>query len=277
MLLIAMYYGDDGYNSMYTCFKAIARQLEAFKLVTINGTGYRVKLHINDDYKFTCSALGHTGASSAHPCIKCVVKTMENGRSRPWIKFNDCECQHRNCSVPDPIKLNFSFSKAPIFNIDEDNIHLPFLHVLMGVFQALFRDFNRYLTHVDANGFDQAEPIYDDDFNELYDEPVFNLEDIMYSEADELSDSADYQEYANDLAAAVPDSSEAFTRFIALFNHNLKRIGAKATKYWMTFSGNNVPKILEHLDKLFDGVIKSTKMQGFYKAFAALRDCLEGQ
>uniref|UniRef100_A0AC35U940 Bifunctional polynucleotide phosphatase/kinase n=1 Tax=Rhabditophanes sp. KR3021 TaxID=114890 RepID=A0AC35U940_9BILA len=75
--------------------------------------------------------------------------------------------------------------------------------------------------------------------------------------------------YANDLAAAVPDSSEAFTKFIALFNHDLKRIGAKATKYWMTFSGTNLSKILEHLYKLFDGVIKSTKMQGFYKA---LRD-----
>uniref|UniRef100_A0AC35UD27 LAGLIDADG_2 domain-containing protein n=1 Tax=Rhabditophanes sp. KR3021 TaxID=114890 RepID=A0AC35UD27_9BILA len=81
MLLIAMYYGDDNYDNLFTCFKSIARELEAFKLVTINGTGYCVKLHLNDDYKSICSAVGHTGAASAHPCIKCVVKTMANQKA----------------------------------------------------------------------------------------------------------------------------------------------------------------------------------------------------
>uniref|UniRef100_A0AC35TUG2 Integrase catalytic domain-containing protein n=1 Tax=Rhabditophanes sp. KR3021 TaxID=114890 RepID=A0AC35TUG2_9BILA len=265
MLLIAMYYGDDNYDNLFTCFKSIARELEAFKLVTINGTSYGVKLHLNGDYKFICSAVGHTGAASAHPCIKCVVKTMENRKSRPWISFSEFECQHRNCCGEDPMNLNFSFSKLPIFEIDEENIHLPFLHILMGVFQALFRAFNIYLAHIDKYGLTKPETIYDDDFNVLLDHPAFNIEDIMYS-----VDSADYQEH--DDLATVPDSPETFATFIELFNHNLKKIGAKATKYWMTFSGNNVSKILEHLDKLFDGVVKTTKMKGYYNAFAALRD-----
>uniref|UniRef100_A0AC35TKY5 Reverse transcriptase domain-containing protein n=1 Tax=Rhabditophanes sp. KR3021 TaxID=114890 RepID=A0AC35TKY5_9BILA len=71
--LVVIYYGDDNYSNMSVCFKPIAEQLEMFTEVEIDGQLYPVNLHLNGDYKFTCSALGHTGAASRYPCIKCIV------------------------------------------------------------------------------------------------------------------------------------------------------------------------------------------------------------
>uniref|UniRef100_A0AC35UFM1 Polyprotein n=1 Tax=Rhabditophanes sp. KR3021 TaxID=114890 RepID=A0AC35UFM1_9BILA len=69
---------DDNYDNLFTCFKSIAKELEAFKLVTINGTSYGVKLHLNGDYKSICSAVGHTGAASAHPCIEDTMYSVDS-------------------------------------------------------------------------------------------------------------------------------------------------------------------------------------------------------
>uniref|UniRef100_A0AC35TWI7 Uncharacterized protein n=1 Tax=Rhabditophanes sp. KR3021 TaxID=114890 RepID=A0AC35TWI7_9BILA len=269
MSLFGMYYGDDNHANMSICFKPISDQLKTFKEITIGGKLYPVNLHLNGDYKFICSALGHTGAASKFPCIKCVVKTMEGRKCRLWSDYDNSECFHRSTIVAKPEDNNFSFTLEKIFDVEEDNVHFPFLHILMGIFQRLFKQLKVYLVELDKNGID-GRLIYDIEDNEYYDQPVFNFEDTLAGDFDD----DDYDVFGQNLddSSSQIDIDEAPTTFLDQMNQNLKKINAKASRFWQTFSGNNVSKILEKLDQLFMDLDKSEKMRLFRHVFEALRD-----
>uniref|UniRef100_A0AC35UFZ2 Decapping nuclease n=1 Tax=Rhabditophanes sp. KR3021 TaxID=114890 RepID=A0AC35UFZ2_9BILA len=166
----------------------------------LNGKDYQIQLHLTGDYKFICSAIGHLGASSKYPCVKCIARTKTGTHGKQYHEFTE-EIGREEAFKKDPSEL-YSCGKDIIFQVPTQFIHLPMLHILMGIFDSVLKSLSDYLRTGEIErpiySMDSDEFEEDEEEEEEYIEPGYGYEEKFYREVEykeSESDNSDEEEY----------------------------------------------------------------------------------